>query len=464
LPVGSLGVRAYVVIAGLVAAALGLAAGCKVTADDVDKYASAENGPALLGDAIASPGTDPAVQAKAIQAMAELGEWKELEAALTLLKEDGGAKAAAKAVAGAVARFEKSMESGDDAAKERAKDGLFQVRGFADDETRKRADDDVLKWLTADLSGRATKGAFSASAVVPAIGAPAVDALLKLLDPDAKDSKDLDKLSVPDLILKTATPAQKGKVAKLFVEFAKTLHPKLPRPVAAGLMNLGGKDVTDFLLATGAEHSGDAEARYNAMDALVKLATPDMRTTVERIALDAGATGGVRERALFILKNLKDPESLKVLYPLSTDTTMQGAMAEMIVGLGGKDHVQEWLESIPTGKMCGPEGDAADADHPGAARGCIDYPRGVVQYWGQDIGKGLGKDDALAVAAKLLTSKSWIARLTGVSIYEFNGGKADAATVKALKGDGAPVSGSAWEAGTTIGKEATRVANLLEAK
>ena len=73
-----------------------------------------------------------------------LGEFKELEAALTLLKEDGGDAVAAKAVANAAARFEKMLASGDDAAKETAKDGLFAIRPFADAEMQKKADDLIL--------------------------------------------------------------------------------------------------------------------------------------------------------------------------------------------------------------------------------------------------------------------------------------------------------------------------------
>jgi len=430
-----------------VVAALALGA-CKTTAEDIDKYKGAMNGVNFIGDAIASPGTDTSVQGKAIEALAELGEFKELEAALTLLKEDGGDGASHKAVDDAVARFEKVLEGSDDAAKERAKDGLFAVRAFASDDTAKKCDGLVLDWLTADVSGHVTKGAFTASTVVPAIGAPAVDALIAVLKPDAKNSDDLDKLAVPDLILKTATPAQKAEAAKHFVAFAKSLHPNLPGPVAVSLLNLGKEGgaavAVPFFMEYAADRTAAPEGRFQAMSAMVTLATPDMRPAVEKIATDAEAPPGVRAKAFDILIKFKDPASLKILYPLSTDEKVQGAMGEVVVGVGGKEHVKEWLESIPTGKG-------------------VEYPRGVVQYWGQDIGK-VGKADAAAIGQSLLKSKSWIARLTGISILEFNGTKADAASVKALAGEATTVTGPGWDAGVTVGKEATRVAALLEGK
>jgi len=245
------------------------------------------------------------------------------------------------AVDDAVARFEKLLAGSDEAAQERAKDGLFAVRDFADEDAKKKCDDLVLSWLTADVSGRVTKGAFTASTVVPAIGPPAVDALVKVLEPGAKDSDDLDKLAVPDLILKTATPAQRAEAAKHFVAFAKSLHPNLPGPVAVALLNLAGPDVVEFLMAYGADRGASPEGRFQAMTAMVTLATPELRPTVEKIALDPEAPPGVRGKCFDILIKFKDPASLKVLYPLSTDEKVQGVMGEVVVGIGGKDHVAE---------------------------------------------------------------------------------------------------------------------------
>lgn len=324
-----------------------------------------------------------------------------------------------------------------------ARDALFSVRQYAPPEEQKQIDAALLPALEKDLrEGRFTGGRHSLDKILSAIGPAASPLLVKLIqDPNTPYG------GLADLLMKVGDDASREQAGAALVKRA-TGMPEIPPAMWKALGSVGGREVNNFLIAR-VEKGWDQDG-VQAAQAMQQRRDPQLLAFAMEKAGDAGTKKAVRDEMFGVIEKIGGLEAQRGLTGIiasDPDEVVRYRAYEAALVSGGVEAIVPALEAFPT---------------------AASYKReDVVDFLVKDITK-LGAT-AKPAALKALGSASPLARMTGVLALEAPisgtagatlGGAADAAAVLKLAADKGTVKG--FPAGSTVGKEASRVAGVLQ--
>jgi HEAT repeat protein len=418
------------------------AGGCEgVSADSIQRWKTTQKGPGKLQDALRDSSVAPKLRAEAAVALVDIGMFEEMDAIL------GKLPAATRLEIGRtlVPAFEEGMKDPAVPKARAARDGLFALRGSLPPEERKPVDDVLLSSIVADLrTGRLAAGRHSLEKMVQAIGPPAAPALTALLEDPLVPFQAVADLVTPILDLPGRDQAGLALVKRALAT------PEIPVALWRALGTVGGKPATAFLVQK-VEKGFDRDA-IAAAQALQQRRDPILLPMALRIAGDGKANKGVRDEMFGLVEKIGGPEAQRgLLHIIATDPTAmvryRAYEAALEVGKGAA--IVPALEAFPAGASFKKED--------------------VVDFLAKDVGK-IGPPAHPAVLAALSSPKP-LARMTALlaleaplssNAHKTLGGPGDAPAVLKLSTDKGTVRG--FPAGVTVGKEATRVAGVLQKK
>jgi hypothetical protein len=327
----------------------------------------------------------------------------------------------------------------------RAKDGLFDLRPFADDAERDVIDQDLLDWLTAGgfYEQRSQLGDRLGDKIIRAIGVKAGPKMVQL-------GQDLLKQQ------------QAGKDKGVLIIGRQTLR---------GIAYSGAPEAVGFLLELAEKPQLQEELNIDAMLALSNAYVEDL----EEPRADVMGLASHAQRLEKLAANQDNPgEIINIAYELLVRIPTPACLPPL-VRLATQRQLNLMLRAIDFSMRCG----GADAVVPVAEAMPIDgsYERTVIEKY---IVSKIPPDvigPAAESARALLGSQSWAARFVGVEILAKHGGKADVAKLRALAGDKTKLTGfwgkqegldkrdpKARKAEPTLGQRAVEVAEILEKK
>lgn len=420
-----------VVVAGLAAA------GCeKPTHANIDKWMRSEKGPAKLRKAVSSSSLDPDLSAHAAENLIRRGDD---DVARGLLEKLAPARRAA--VVGklaprlwTVARVDGEMVR-PSTIQTRAKDFLFDLRGWADDATRTTVDGYLTDWLTGGYyEGRAMAGRYLGAAIVRALGPPAGEKLIA---------------QVNRLI---ATPDADGR------------RKKVGSQLLLGLAASGSPDAVKLLLDLASMDRGDPTLAERSLDALYQayVKNENVFPLVEPAALAGSVTKLVALAKDDALGARGANDAVQLIRAVGPPTCVTA-----LVGLINHPHPDprfRWM-GIDSALRCDPVAALPAVALSLSPRGR--YPRELMagSLWGTLATITNRKADIAAAARPMLTNGSWVARWIAVETLGLVGGPADAELVAKLARDPARLAGYGGEGerkpDPTLGARATVVAEAL---
>jgi hypothetical protein len=418
------------------------AAACEsVTSDSIARWKTTEKGPGKLADALKDSSVTPPLRAKAAVALVEMGKDDEVDQILGQLPPAD--KAAV--VKELVPLYAEGMRSPDLPRARAARDALFAARAFAAPADHKPIDSLLIASIEQDVkAGRLVGGKQSLDKMVAALGAPAADALVALLeDPRVPFA------GVTEVLVRVADPPTRERAGAALARRAASMNP-IPLAMWRGLGDAGGMAAHAFLMMK-ADKGAEKDAVL-AAQALQQRPTPQMASFALRLAGDARTSKNVREEMFGLLEKIGGPEASKgLVHIIASDPaeTVRYRAFEAALAAGRADAVIPALEAFP----------------PGAS-----YKReDVVDFLVKDVTK-LGPPAKPAVL-KALASRATLARMTGVLALEAPlpsdasktlGAAADAPALSKLSADRGTLKG--FPVGDTVAREAARVAAVLQKK
>jgi hypothetical protein len=429
---------------GAMLCAASVLTGCnKASHDNVEKWRNTEEGPGRLAGVVADSDVDMDVRAHAAEALISLGkvaDVKPLVAAMSAEVRDAFFTkltpklwAVAKILEADQAPVSKQM---------RAKDALFELRPLAEGPRRDEIDNYLLDWLTLGnfYDERAGAGDNTGEKIIRAIGIKAGPKMVQL-------GQDL---------LKNQDQGAKG-----LVPISKT--------TLEGIAFTGAPEAVLFLTELGAAPQKQEGLQVQAMTALYTAyiitkdePRPDILGLVphldrfKKIAFADDMPGENINIAYELIAAVPAPACLQPLVYLATHRTFVLRLRAIDFGMrcGGPDAIVPLAEALPDGE----------------------YQQGIIEkYFVKKIDEA-ALPRAAEAARTLLGSRAWVARYIGIEILARAGSKADAAKVRALRGDKAKIRGYYGSADggdgkakgakpdPTIGERAAQVADLLEKK
>jgi hypothetical protein len=427
----------------VVALAIVLAAGgCdRVGSEKIQQWKTTQKGPGKLQDALKDSTVAPSLRAEAAAALVDIGMADEVDQAMATIP----AVERWEILKTVVPIYTREMKNPALPKARAARDALFSVRAHAPPEEQKQIDTVLLPALEKDLrEGRISGGRHSMEKIFAAIGPSAGPMVVKLLEDPRVPFPGL-----ADIVVKIGDDNAREQAGAALVKRASA-SPEIPVALWRAIGTVGGKSATDFLtekLERG--HERDAVA---AAQALQQRREPTMLALALRIAGDARANKAVRDEMFGVVEKIGGPEAQRGLIAIiGTDPVdiVRYRAYEAAVAVGGAEAVVPAIEAFPP---------------------TLAFKReDVVDLLVKDIVKlgPVGKPAML----KALRSPSPLARMTGVLAAEAPlpadprktlGDAADAPALLKLAGDKGTVKG--FPPGVTVGKEAVRVASVLQKK
>jgi hypothetical protein len=428
--------------------AFGALAACdKVDHDNIDKWLETENGAEKLKKALKSGDHDAELRAHAAENLIlhPEGQFVEVKDAF----EDMEEPEQQKVMAALVPRlWEKANSGSTDPMKVsqtniQAKDALFELRQYADQATRAKIDGYLVEWLSKFYEGRAQTGRVSGRTIIREMGKAASPKLLE---------------TARSMLVKP--PGAEGERLKLGDELLVGLA-WTGDPEAAGLlMDMVVKDYKDESLpkrAIAALHEAYVEPASGtplpAHDALA----PHIGKLAE-VAKNESLPGVMNNDAIELIAAVGPPECIQPFVDMAALPTVRRDFrwtgVQRGLRCGGAAAIAPILDTVPTNNW---------------------YERGLLEkYIWKEILAAPGGGKVAEQVRLLLTSKSWVARVTAVEVLGvMSAGKdtaaEDAKRIRALAGDrtvlkewwGKPKDGKK-KPDPTLGQVATEVAGRLE--
>jgi hypothetical protein len=169
-------------------ALIALAAGCKVSAEDIDFWKGTVKGPGKIVAVMLADKYPMELRTQAALALVQMDRTDrdgtaDLQQALQRMDEP----TRTQVIAGMVPGLEQQMNQPDDKAQAgsapaarqiRAKDAAFLLIPYASPEAKAKLTSDVTGWYVQDFNGRSLAGNYSAEQVVRALGSPAAKELV----------------------------------------------------------------------------------------------------------------------------------------------------------------------------------------------------------------------------------------------------------------------------------------------
>lgn len=404
-----------------------LAACDKPTSERIDRWPSASDGVAKLQKAFHTKELDAELRARAAAHLVTLGETDSVMRDLAASKEP--------ALMAPLMRFLSSDAEVADPlqvptpSQVAAKDALFDLRKMANADEKETIDAFLAGWLAAYYDGRAPLGRHPGEQIVVALGSDAAPQLI---------TEFLDLLNTPANPDGSFTPISDDLLRGLSLSGGRGL---------AAVLDIAEKKV-------GADHP-DATLSSRALNAIsyaLSAGRQDKRVIVplldrlKEIAANTSAPPALSNMAFDLIAYTGKPICLKVFADLAQHKEDIRAIMALRKGIecAGADGI------IPMSEALDPDRD-------------VDF-EAIESYFWEPIAK-LGAP-AAPRARTLLSSRNWLARLTGVKVLRHVGDRSDIPRLRSLEGDKAPLRGKPGKdtkrAATTVGGEAQLVADQLE--
>ncbi len=472
---------------------MGLTLGaCRVDSNDIDTWQSTVKGPGKIVSVALTPKYDVVLRAKALVALVEMDRedvdgLAEFEQTLRKLNDKDSPQILAE-----TAKRLNSLMQGDDAKppkddsgpaalQVRAKDAAFILVPLAPETVRQDLSTSIVQWLAADFNGRSLAGKFSAEQIIRSLGASAGTQLVAALDLRMPQMA-LIKLS--QLIAQVGDDATKAQAAKRLVEIEREMeskaflswletriieqakergqtikHADVQRAalhhrevfITTGALPAMSsvadqRIVAERLLEIASVHSQEpamVERRWRALAALEGKATADQLDRLLELALNNSNPTKVRDYAFDRLSDVRSPKTVARLWPLvqsATNARERWRAGELILAIGGEKVLSEFLDKLPH-----------QAD--------VTYEPEELEGYAKRLGQMLPLPSSKL--REMLGSRNWSDRVIALRVFERKGSKKDIAAVQKLKTDTTPVKGKHWDTGTTVGKVAAEVLQVL---
>ena len=400
--------------AALVLVTLGALAGCdKVDHDNIDKWLETENGAEKLKKALRSSDHDADLRAHAAENLIlhPEGQFVDVKDAFENMEEAEQQKVMEQLVP---RLWEKATSGPDDPMKVsqtniQSKDAMFELRQYAGDKTRAKIDEYLIEWLTRFYEGRAQTGRVSGRTIVREVGKSSAPKLLQiaramLVKPPGSEG---ERLKVGD---------------ELLVALAWTGDPE-----AAGLlMDMVSKDYKDESLpkrAIAALHEAYVEpvtgTPLPAHDAL----GPHIGRLAE-VAKNESLPGVMNNDAIELIAAVGPPECIQPFVDMAALPTVRRDFrwtgVQRGLRCGGAAAIIPILDTVPVNNW---------------------YERALLEkYIWKEILAAPGGAKVAEQVRQLLSSQSWVARVTGIEVLGvMSAGKdtaaEDAKRIRALAGD-----------------------------
>jgi HEAT repeat protein len=417
-----------------------VAASCEgVTSDRIQQWKSTQKGPGKLQDALKDSSLSPKLRAEAAAALVDIGMADEVEQAMAAVPADHRWEILKTLVPIYVAQ----MKTAELTKARTARDALFGVRAYAPPEEQKQIDAVLLPSIEKDLrEGRVGGGRHSLDKMLAALGPAAGPMLVTLLEDPRVPFQ-----GVAELLERVGDDAARERGGVALIKRALAT-PDVPVALWRALGTMGGKPATAFLVEK--VQKGFEKDAVAAAQALQQRRDPTLLPLALKIASDPKANRAVRDEMFGLAEKIGGLEAQRGLIRIiasDPNELVRYRAYEAALAVGKGDAVVPALEAFPA-KAAYKKDD-------------------VVDFLVKDITK-LGPEAKLAVT-KALASPAPLARMTAVLALEAPlpsdpraslGRAADAPAVLKLAGDKGSVKG--FPAGNTVGKEAARVAGLLQ--
>jgi HEAT repeat protein len=421
-----------------VAVALGLVACNKPSSDNIQLWKTTEHGPERLHDALADHGTPPKLRAEAAAALVDIGRAEEVDKTFQSLPADDRAELAKNLEP----IYEVAMKDPSPDKALESRDALYSLRQFVTPDEQKRIDASLLPALEADLkAGKLRQGRHSIDKMLTAVGPDAGAMLARVLaEPDASYVQAADLLGK----IGDADAREKGGVA--LVARAKAdkpaKHGKGPDDaIYKALGAVGGPTAVKYLEEKVLGPNKDEAAL--AVRALSERRDPAVLPFAMKIASDPKADKIVRDEMFGVIETIGGLEAQRgLLGIISSDKEeiVRYRAFESALTAGKSEAIQPALEAFPA---------------------AVAYKKVDVDDLLVKLIEKLGPP-AKPALVKTLGSSAPLARMTAIMSLEQMGRAPEAPAVEKLAGDSTSVKG--FPSGETIGKEATRVAEVLKKK
>jgi hypothetical protein len=427
----------------IVAALLAGAAACdKTSHDKVDEWLTTSKGHGKLKGALADGDLDPDLRAHAAQNLIRLGDEPAAFEGLEAASESSRPKIVAKLAPRLWenARMDKPMGV-PSPMQSTAKDALFRLRGLADAETKAQIDAYLTDWLTGGwYEGRAESGVVPGAVIIRAIGPSTGPKMVAALDSVVARPPDEKGMTVKignTLLLGVAVTGAPEAVGKLLDVMRSGALAKSDKTLPERVMNallVAYLDPEDFEAAPPAALAPHAAA-------------------FAELAKDETQAPTVVQGSMNLLRAAGMPACLEPLVGMishpHSNPRYRWIAAQRALDCGKLEALVPVVQALPE------KADTSLADLEGTV-------------WERAASMG-GRKQVAEKARTLLSSSSWVAKVSGAEILVRVGdpatAAADAAAVRALAGDPTPARG--WwgdekKAVPSVGKLLSDAAKRLE--
>jgi HEAT repeat protein len=420
-----------------VLARVGVTACNKPSSDNIQLWKTTEKGPEKLREALADHGVEPRLRAEAAVAMVDIGRAEEVDTTFQSLSPEDRAAIAKQLEP----LYEVGMKNPTPDKALESRDGLYSLRQFVSPDDQKHIDAALLPAIEADLKvGHLRNGRHSIDKMLTAIGSDSGVMLARVLaEPDAS------YIQAADLLGKVGDAESREKGGQSLVARAKAGKPgKGKEPETAmykALGAVGGPTAVKYLEEKVTAPNKDEAAL--AVRALQERRDPAVLPFALKIASDPKADKIVRDEMFGVIESIGGLEAQRgLLGIISSDKEeiVRYRAFESALTVGKAEAIEPALEAFPASASY----KKVDVD---------DLLVKLIEKLGQPARPAL---------VKTLGSTSPLARMTALLTLEQLGRAPDAPSVEKLAGDSTTVKG--FPAGETIGKTATRVADVLKKK
>jgi hypothetical protein len=408
----------------------------KPSSDNIQLWKTTEKGPEKLREALADHGVPPRLRAEAAVAMVDVGRAEEVDTTFQSLSPEDRAAIAKELEP----LYEVGMKNPTPDKALESRDALYSLRQFVSPDDQKRIDAALLPAIEADLNaGHLRNGRHSIDKMLTAIGSDSGAMLARVLaEPEAS------YVQAADLLGKVGDAEAREKGGQALVARAKSKSGKGKEPdttMFKALGAVGGPTAVKFLEEKVTAANKDEAAL--AVRALQERRDPAVLPFALRIASDPKADKIVRDEMFGVIESIGGLEAQRgLLSIISSDKEeiVRYRAFESALTAGKAEAIQPALEAFPASASY----KKVDVD---------DLLVKLIEKMGPPARPAL---------VKTLGSSSPLARMTALMALEQLGRAPDAPAVEKLAGDSTTVKG--FPAGETIGKTATRVADVIKKK
>ncbi len=461
---------------------LGAAAGCRVTADDIQAWKGTVKGPGKIVTVLTSPRYPLDLRAKAAIALVEMDR-SDVDGVAELLralkqiseKEPKTIKPLVRAIATPLISILRNTpanteKTGPPEVQVRAKDVAVYLLDYVKKgedlaDIRNEIIDAVLDWYVADFNGRSLAGQVSAEQVVEQLRGRAAAKLVASLDAKQPPGT-IVKLS--ELIARFGSSKSKQRAAHRLIEIEKEMFSKpyldwleaearkqfekagrKPSPkqlkgtvqmtrnmfladgVYPAMKHLASDPVLSAYLLEIASLTGtDAftnTRRSLALKALVGNVRPEHAEKLVALAIDGKNPPEVRAMAYDLLPETRNKRIVAKLWPIVEDPKVdpqeRGQAGAVVLTLGGPAILDEFLRRLPS-----------QAETKYDPEELATYAQVASQMSPVPLRK----------MRRLLTSGHWWTRVIALRFLERRGDASDVARMRKLLSDATPLVGEHW--------------------